>query len=1090
MIFDRIMLPAQGRNEDYKFAQTGSITLVASAGGGDSSTPAPSWLENVIKIDPESGYSSVQDWHVKGNLVIEGQVNQWLAQQLVVDDARIQVTWKQDGATVDSGLVIYNKDTGSEVSSLVYDVNGIWKAGGDRLFTEAYNPKLGGYAAGDYPRKAEASVITQRWTFSNSDFHQHIRLVRGGNIGAITLLNAGGLALAGNDSPAEGNGAFLSPVGNLGLGIFYATERLHVAGNGLFTGNLTAVNAALSGTLGVTGNVTAGGNVGTSNFVSQMQGWRVTPQGQADFRHIFTDELQAKAFTADISQALVGSDVLTKSVAKLAQNWATTANGETSTIYVEELEGFPDFQVFAVGDRLLLRLFDRSGGGLLIKNIWATVASYVSTTKNVQRYTITVNSGGATGQTVYAGSMILDYGTPGSGVIERTVLDQQGSPYSRVSTWVNNPWTPGNYTLHYQSGNLNGISNAEGWGVYSENSFLTGKLLVGDLTKAGQYMEYENGQLNIKGKITVTGGNAATKEYVDAVQVGGRNLALNQSLNETVLGGFSTTWQEGVHLTSSIPVTGDEYVLSFEAKSTVNGDIIQCFFYSPNTTTSAVSSTGHLSSNGDGRCQVTLTSEWKRYWVKYKQSTTTTQKSFVVGRRYPGFGSGSVSVRGIKLELGNRATDWTPAPEDVPSALEYLAEAIQDGSTDIEGGLVTTNVLMVKDTNGTVRGGMSGLKSDNVGFWTGGTYQNAVGGSANVIFRKDGSFSLADGKISGTAAGALSVDGGVVTGNIESQNWDGENGSRLNLLDGSLEFGNTIKVDSFAKEIIVKDGATQNTGVRIGDFLLSPTAGGAGALDEDLSGSRTVDAWPVLNPQDPPFVLMEDLTYINGSGVIGSSSSTVSTNLTAGNNYTFQTNINVRITRGNVLDTATDIIGAPLTITNSISKGGVRPNITVSLFSGATKVGEQFFAIKDVSDLGVATFSDQSLSVNIPFVAASSSLRVEITQSGEVVWKVRYPASQGNLVEFRNAGLVYSELNTSSRVRIVPSAAINELSAKGFLSLWGPEKYFRIYDRVGVTNFIEARGVQMFISPNGNYRLRISDSGIQKSVNGGSWTSL
>src|SRR5690554_7250726 len=120
--------------------------------------------------------------------------------------------------------------------------------------------------------------------------------------------------------------------------------------------------------------------------------------------------------------------------------------------------------------------------------------------------------------------MILDYGTPGSGVIERTVLDQQGSPYSRVSTWTGSPDNPANYTLHYQSGNLNGISNAEGWGVYSENSFLTGKLLVGDLTKAGQFMEYENGELKIKGKITVTGGNAATKADVDAVQVGGRNL--------------------------------------------------------------------------------------------------------------------------------------------------------------------------------------------------------------------------------------------------------------------------------------------------------------------------------------------------------------------------------------------------------------------------------------------------------------------------------------------------------------------------------------------------------------------------------------
>ena len=31
MIFDRIMLPAQGRSEDYKFAQTGSVTLAGVA---------------------------------------------------------------------------------------------------------------------------------------------------------------------------------------------------------------------------------------------------------------------------------------------------------------------------------------------------------------------------------------------------------------------------------------------------------------------------------------------------------------------------------------------------------------------------------------------------------------------------------------------------------------------------------------------------------------------------------------------------------------------------------------------------------------------------------------------------------------------------------------------------------------------------------------------------------------------------------------------------------------------------------------------------------------------------------------------------
>lgn len=34
------------------------------------------------------------------------------------------------------------------------------------------------------------------------------------------------------------------------------------------------------------------------------------------------------------------------------------------------------------------------------------------------------------------------------------------------------------------------------------------------------------------------------------------------------------------------------------------------------------------------------------------------------------------------------------------------------------------------------------------------------------------------------------------------------------------------------------------------------------------------------------------------------------------------------------------------------------------------------------------------------------------------------------------------------------------------------------------SNFIETRGIQEYRSPNGVYRLRISDSGIQRSTNG------
>lgn len=48
-----------------------------------------------------------------------------------------------------------------------------------------------------------------------------------------------------------------------------------------------------------------------------------------------------------------------------------------------------------------------------------------------------------------------------------------------------------------QSGNLANITNATGFGFYGENTFLTGSLLVGDLTKVGNYLEYDGTELNV-----------------------------------------------------------------------------------------------------------------------------------------------------------------------------------------------------------------------------------------------------------------------------------------------------------------------------------------------------------------------------------------------------------------------------------------------------------------------------------------------------------------------------------------------------------------------------------------------------------------
>ena len=175
---------------------------------------------------------------------------------------------------------------------------------------------------------------------------------------------------------------------------------------------------------------------------------------------------------------------------------------------------------------------------------------------------------------------------------------------------------------------------------------------------------------------------------LDNLSVGGRNLIAGTSIEERVLGGYPAEGEssnEGVTGRSIDILSGDEYVLSFDAKSTVNGDGVQCFLYDPNTTTSSEASTGYKSTSSDGYCTVYLTTEWKRYWVKYTQngSATTTTKRYIVGRRCAGFGSGIISVRAIKLEAGHTPTDWTPAPEDmatiskVSSEIQQLADSIK-----------------------------------------------------------------------------------------------------------------------------------------------------------------------------------------------------------------------------------------------------------------------------------------------------------------------------------------------------------------------------------------------------------------------------
>ena len=112
------------------------------------------------------------------------------------------------------------------------------------------------------------------------------------------------------------------------------------------------------------------------------------------------------------------------------------------------------------------------------------------------------------------------------------------------------------------------------------------------------------------------------------------------------------------------------------------------------------------------------------------------------------------------------ATIYDATASDV-YATEYLRQALQ-GSTDIIGGLLATNLLMVKDSS-TVTGGISGLQDDPVAIWAGGSHADALAGIAKFIVTKDGNAKM---------AGVIEAFGGKIGG--------------LNI------FSNTLKSDSMS----------------------------------------------------------------------------------------------------------------------------------------------------------------------------------------------------------------------------------------------------------------------------------------------------
>ena len=146
---------------------------------------------------------------------------------------------------------------------------------------------------------------------------------------------------------------------------------------------------------------------------------------------------------------------------------------------------------------------------------------------------------------------------------------------------------------------------------------------------------------------------------------GGRNLIMGTSKNEQTRAYPSSGSKDYFTATTTTQLDGTLYTLSFWAKSTVAGDKIRTYFYSPNTTTYVYLNGNYVGNNSDGYCAITLTTSWKKYWVTYHQTATNVKKTIICPRLSNGEGTGTIYIKEVKLEEGELPTDWSPAPEDL-----------------------------------------------------------------------------------------------------------------------------------------------------------------------------------------------------------------------------------------------------------------------------------------------------------------------------------------------------------------------------------------------------------------------------------------
>ena len=168
--------------------------------------------------------------------------------------------------------------------------------------------------------------------------------------------------------------------------------------------------------------------------------------------------------------------------------------------------------------------------------------------------------------------------------------------------------------------------------------------------------------------VKVTDYKTTITNAIDNIEIGGRNLLLNSATEKTGASNVAQWMQWAI--SDSPLIANEDYMFSFDAKMSNSTDVFYIGF-ALNSSTQEIM-----------KQEVLVTDTYKRYTYKVKTTKTNINSIIISNAKSYGHGNannstGVLNIKNIKLEKGNKATDWTPAPEDVTASIQAYVDTLQ-----------------------------------------------------------------------------------------------------------------------------------------------------------------------------------------------------------------------------------------------------------------------------------------------------------------------------------------------------------------------------------------------------------------------------